>query len=64
MEKYDRHEIKKPDKPYDPLEPWKLKHCELFEKCLDNCADCLFKEMHKLNPEPWLEKDNDKIHQN
>ena len=54
MEDYHRDELKKPDKPFDPLESGKVKHCDLFDKCLDNCGECLFNALYHLNPESWV----------
>ena len=53
MEKYNRDEPKKPDKPFNPLESWKIKHCDLFDKCSDNCSECLFNALYHLNPKEW-----------
>lgn len=57
MEDYHRDEPKTPDKPYNPLgenlEAGKMKHCDLFDKCIDCCNDCLFNALYHLNPKPW-----------
>lgn len=56
MDKHERDEPKQPDKPFDPLwdnlEAWKIKHCDLFDKCVDSCNDCLFNALYHLNPKP------------
>ena len=54
MEEYHRDEPKQPDKPFNPLEVGQMKHCDLFDKCVDNCNDCLFNALYKLNPQPWV----------
>lgn len=59
MDKHERDEPKQPDKPFNPLgdnlEAGKMKHCDLFDKCVDNCNDCLFNALYHLNPKPWTD---------
>lgn len=61
MEWYDYNkDEKKPDKPFDPfLKVWEVKHCEVFDKCLDECADCIFHVIYHTNPQPWAEKEEE-----
>lgn len=57
MDEYYRNDDLKPDKPFDPLEAGleqgKMKHCDLFNRCLDNCKECIFNDLYHLNPQPW-----------
>ena len=53
MEKYYRDDNLTPKKPYDPLEKGKMKHCDMFDKCIDCCKECLFNNLYKLNPKEW-----------
>lgn len=56
MEQHHREEDKQPDRPFNPLDTLaagKMKHCDLFDKCIDCCNDCLFNALYHLDPQPW-----------